>query len=76
MAATAAELRVATGNTKPDPLAVKPGLQHHRVPFRTGPQRFELWRGGRCVAAADAPPIEAAITHYNFITAAGAAYAR
>jgi glucan endo-1,3-alpha-glucosidase len=74
LAASAAELRVATGPAKPAPLAVKPGLQHHRVPFQAGPQRFELWRGGRCVAAADGPPVEAAITHYNFITTAGAAF--
>jgi glucan endo-1,3-alpha-glucosidase len=73
---SAAELRVTTGGSAAAPVAVKPGLQHHRTPFRTGPQRFELWRDGRAAAAADGPPVLAEITHFSFITASGSAYVR
>jgi glucan endo-1,3-alpha-glucosidase len=76
LANAAAELRVTTGGTKAAPGAVSPGLQHYKIPFQPGSQRFELWRGGRAIAAKDGTPIEAAPKHYNFITATGYAYAR
>jgi len=72
----AAELRVTTGGTAAAPIPVAPGLQHHRVPFKPGPQRFELWRGGKAVAAADGAPVEAQPKYYNFIPASGFAFAR
>jgi glucan endo-1,3-alpha-glucosidase len=72
----AAELRVTTGGTASAPLPVQQGLQHHRVPFEPGPQRCELWRGGKAVAAADGTAIEAQPKHYNFVPATGYAYVR
>jgi hypothetical protein len=58
------------------PVPVSPGLQHHRFPFKPGPQRFELWRGGKAIAAANGTTIESQPKHYNFVTATGYAYVR
>jgi len=72
----AAELRVTTGGAAAVPVPVSPGLQHHRFPFKPGPQRFELWRGGKAIAAANGTTIESQPKHYNFVTATGYAYVR
>lgn len=72
----AAELRVTTGGTEVAPIPVAPGLRHHRFPFKPGPQRFELWRGGKAVAATNGTTIESHPKHYNFVTATGYAYVR
>jgi hypothetical protein len=72
----AAELRVTTGGGAAAPVPVAPGLQHHRIPFKPGLQRFELWRDGKAIAAADGAAIEAQPKHYNFVTATGYAYVR
>jgi hypothetical protein len=72
----AAELRVTTGGVAAAPVPVAPGLRHHRIPFKPGAQRFELWRDGKAIAAADGAAIEAQPKHYNFVTATGYAYVR
>lgn len=72
----AAELRVTTGGVAAAPVPVAPGLRHHRIPFKPGAQRFELWRDGKAIAAADGAAIEAQPKHYNFATATGYAYVR
>lgn len=70
----AAELRVTTGGTAAEPVPVAPGLRHHRFPFKPGPQRFELWRGGEAVVRANGTKIESHPKHYNFVTTTGYAY--
>lgn len=72
----AADLRVTTGGVAAAPVPVAPGLRHHRIPFKSGPQRFELWRDGKAIAAADGAVIEPQPEHYNFVTATGYAYVR
>ena len=67
---------IVTGLESATAVPVDPGLRHHRIPFKPGPQRFELWRAGKAIAAADGAAIEAQPKHYNFVTATGYAYMR
>ena len=46
---------IVTGLESATAVPVDPGLRHHRIPFKPGPQRFELWRAGKAIAAAEAP---------------------
>jgi glucan endo-1,3-alpha-glucosidase len=70
-----AELRVTSGRTTTvHPLAA--GIQHLRVPFRVGAQRFAVYRGGKEVVAGDGDPIKDRIDRYDFFPISGFAYGR
>ncbi len=47
------------------------GFNQVSLPFSPGPQKFELWRNGRCVAAVEGEPIAASIKHYDFFYTTG-----
>ena len=68
-----AEVRVASGRSQARH-QVKAGMQDLRVPFVAGPQRFELWRDGRCVLNLEGPAISEQPVRYNFFTASGFTY--
>lgn len=65
-----AELCVNSGDTQTRH-SVTAGLQHLRVPFVPGPQRFELTRHGERILTAQGDLIDANIERYNFFTTTG-----
>jgi hypothetical protein len=68
-----AELCVDSGaNQTRHPVAA--GIQHLRVPFACGPQRFELVRHGERILTAQGRSIDAKIERYDFFTAGGFAH--
>jgi hypothetical protein len=68
-----AELSVYSGDTQTRHSAAA-GMQHLRIPFAPGPQRFELTRHNERILAAQGDPIDAEIERYNFFTTTGFAY--
>jgi glucan endo-1,3-alpha-glucosidase len=68
-----AELCVYSGaNQTRYPVAA--GIQHLRVPYACGPQRFELMRHGESILTAEGQSIDAEIERYDFFTASGFAH--
>jgi len=68
------ELQVTSGGTKTVHW-LKPGIQHVRIPFACGPQRFVVSRDGKVILSKDGEPITDQIERYNFFTTSGFAYA-
>lgn len=52
------------------------GLAHLKIPFKTGPQRFEVLRDGKAICTVDGPVIEEQPEKLNFFPATGYAYSR
>jgi glucan endo-1,3-alpha-glucosidase len=69
----AAELETITGNRSTRHQLAR-GVQHVRVPFLPGPQRFVLRREDQTVFAVDGPEIRQDTELYNFFPASGFAY--
>lgn len=68
-----AELQVTTGGTK-SVHGLKPGIQHLRVPFSCGPQRFAVSRMGKLLLSTEGKPITDRIERYDYFPASGFAY--
>ncbi len=68
-----AELHVTSGSTKTvHPL--KAGVQHLRIPFLCGAQRFAVYRDGKSILAKNGEPIADRIERYDFFPTSGFAY--
>jgi hypothetical protein len=65
-----AELRVTSGTTK-SVHRLAPGIQHLRVPFSCGPQRFTVDRNGKPILSQDGEPIRDRIDRYDFFPTSG-----
>jgi hypothetical protein len=64
------ELRVSSGDQRHNRF-LPAGLQHTRVPFAPGAQRFEVYRRGKPLLSIQAPPIQGRIERYNFFPISG-----
>jgi len=75
MTTAPAELRVTSGGTTSiHPL--RTGIQHLRVPFHVGVQRFAVYRGGKEIMAGEGDPIVDRIDRYDFFPTSGFACGR